>query len=40
MLEGYQLVNPSNGEPYFRAAPDGDPDNNFESLPQFEPNEP
>jgi len=35
VLPGLQLIHPSSGRPYYRAAPDGDPDNNFESLPEF-----
>lgn len=35
VLPGLQLIHPSNGRPYYRSAPDGDPDNNVESLPTF-----
>ena len=35
VLEGLQLIHPSNARPYFRAPADESTENNFESLPRF-----
>jgi len=35
IVPGLQLIRPPTGRPYYRSAPDADPDNNFESLPEF-----
>ena len=37
VLRGLQLIHPKNAHPYFRAFADKTTDNNFESLPKFEP---
>ncbi|MQA14609.1 MAG: hypothetical protein GEV09_10675 [Pseudonocardiaceae bacterium] len=35
VLPGLQLIHPSDGAPYYRAAPDSSTENNFENLPRF-----
>ncbi len=39
VLRGLQLIHPKNAHPYFRAFADKTTENNFESLPKFEPTE-
>lgn len=34
-LKGYQLIHPSDGDPYFRAKADDTTENNFESLEEY-----
>ena len=36
ILEDLQLIQPAEGNAYYRSRPDGDTNNNFESLPEFD----
>jgi len=39
VVKGFKLIHPNNAHPYYRAVKDNSLDNNFESLPVFEPRE-